>query len=716
MEICYTAEGLQSYLEQHVKADQEHPLLLDRFLEDAIEVDVDALADGDRRPDRRDHAARRGGRRPLGRLGVRAPADEPGRGDARRDPRDDRAASRCELGVIGLINIQYAVAGGKLYVIEANPRASRTVPFVSKAIGAPLAKIACRLMLGERLADQELPPRADGHVSVKEAVLPFARFAGRRLRAGAGDEVDRRGDGHRQRLPDRVRQGAGGGRDRRCRPRAPSSSRSPTPTSRRRPSSPPASTTSGFEVIATRGTAQAISRMGVPVTAINKIGEGSPHVVDYIRNGEVDIVINTPTGSGARSDGYEIRNAAVRHGIPCVTTMTGASAAVRAIAARAANGMAPRSAFRSFTGSASAARRAEGTAGSAPRDGARSLAPAWAAARARSSDERETGGYRVFSALDADGPEPARRPVLHARRGAGLGARPGRPYLPRAFSVAEAESREDGVGSTSWSRPIGPGTERLAALERRRAALASTGPLGRPLLARRASWPRAAGAILVGGGIGIAPLAILRRRAGGARGPDPHAARLPRPGAFRGLRALRLLRGRARDRGRPRRTRGYVTDLLAVLLEGDDAERRRRLRLRATGDARGGAARCALSARSPPSSPWRRRWRAASAPASAARSRWPSGGYMRLCVDGPVVSAAEIETALVRGIAVTDGSWRGRARRPRARASGPERVGDVRRDRRPARLRRCAAERVPVLAFVSKTITPEPRAGNPPPG
>ena len=157
MEICYTAEGLQAYLEQHVKADQEHPLLLDRFLEDAIEVDVDALADG---TDVR-----------IG--GIMQHVEEAGvhSGDSAcvlppmslgEEMLDEirRTTERIalELGVIGLINVQYAVAGGKLYVLEANPRASRTVPFVSKATGAPLAKIACRLMLGERLADQELPP------------------------------------------------------------------------------------------------------------------------------------------------------------------------------------------------------------------------------------------------------------------------------------------------------------------------------------------------------------------------------------------------------------------------------------------------------------------------------------------------------------------------------------------------------------------------------
>ena len=149
-----------------------------------------------------------------------------------------------ELGVIGLINIQYGVAGGELYVIEANPRASRTVPFVSKATGTPLAKVAARLMLGERLADLDLPEPPAGYVSVKEAVLPFARFAGADSVLGPGDEEHRRGDGHRRRLPDRLRQGAGGGRGLAADARAPSSSPSPTPTSRRRPSSRPASTTS----------------------------------------------------------------------------------------------------------------------------------------------------------------------------------------------------------------------------------------------------------------------------------------------------------------------------------------------------------------------------------------------------------------------------------------------------------------------------------------
>jgi carbamoyl-phosphate synthase large subunit len=341
MEICYSAEGLATYLEANVKADQEHPLLLDRFLEDAIEVDVDALADGEE----------------VGVAAIMQHVEEAGvhSGDSAcvippmslgeemlEEIRETSRRIALELGVVGLINIQYAVAGGELYVIEANPRASRTVPFVSKAIGAPLAKIACRLMLGERVADQELPDRLGDHVSVKEAVLPFARFAG--ADSVLGPEMKSTGEvmGIAPDFPSAFgkAQAAAGV----ALPQHGTVFITVTDTDK------PAATQlaarfhdMGFGIIATRGTAQAISRMGIPVRPINKIAEGSPHVVDYIRDREVDLVINTPTGSGARSDGYEIRSAAVRQGIPCLTTMTGASAAARAIYAARERSADPRS-------------------------------------------------------------------------------------------------------------------------------------------------------------------------------------------------------------------------------------------------------------------------------------------------------------------------------------------------------------------------------------
>ncbi len=331
MEICYSTDDLTAYLEAHVKADQEHPLLLDRFLENAIEVDVDALADGE----------------DVCVAGIMQHVEEAGvhSGDSAcvipplslgeemlEEIRGTTRKIALELGVVGLLNIQYGVAGGELYVIEANPRASRTVPFVSKAIGVPLAKLACRLMLGERLADQELPEGPLEHVSVKEAVLPFARFAG--ADSVLGPEMKSTGEvmGIAADFPTAFgkAQAAAGVRL----PDEGSVFITVTDTDK------PAATQLaarfhdlGFEVIATGGTAQAIERMGVPVTRINKLGEGSPHVVDLIQERRCDLVINTPTGSGARADGYEIRTAAVRHGIPCVTTMTGATAAARAIAA-----------------------------------------------------------------------------------------------------------------------------------------------------------------------------------------------------------------------------------------------------------------------------------------------------------------------------------------------------------------------------------------------
>jgi carbamoyl-phosphate synthase large subunit len=331
MEICYSTEDLKAYLSKHVKADQEHPLLLDRFLEDAIEVDVDALGDGT----------------DVYVAGIMQHVEEAGvhSGDSAcvipplslGEPMLDQIRATTErialeLGVIGLINIQYAVAAGKLYVIEANPRASRTVPFVSKAIGLPLAKLACKLMLGGRLADEELPQGPLEHVSVKEAVLPFARFAG--ADSVLGPEMKSTGEvmGIAADFPTAFgkAQAAAGVRL----PAEGSVFITVTDTDK-------AAATQlatrfhdlGFEVIATHGTAQAIERMGVPVTPINKLQEGSPHVLDLIRKRRCDLVINTPTGSGARTDGYEIRTAAIRQGIPCVTTMTGATAAARAIAA-----------------------------------------------------------------------------------------------------------------------------------------------------------------------------------------------------------------------------------------------------------------------------------------------------------------------------------------------------------------------------------------------
>ena len=333
MEICYSKADLEAYLSAHVQASPEHPLLLDRFLENAIEVDVDALCDGDE----------------IFVAGIMQHVEEAGvhSGDSAcvlppMSIGDDMlgeikvatSAIATELGVIGLINIQFAIAGGELYVIEANPRASRTVPFVSKAVGAPLAKIASRIMLGQKLADQELPKGNGSHVSVKEAVLPFSRFQG--ADSVLGPEMKSTGEviGIGPDFPTAFgkAQAAAGV----SLPDEGTVFISVTDTDKAVATQLAARFHDlGFKVVATGGTAQAISRMGIPVESIKKIAEGSPHVVDLIENRACDLVINTPTGSGARVDGAEIRSAAERHGIPCVTTMTGASAAVRAVAALA---------------------------------------------------------------------------------------------------------------------------------------------------------------------------------------------------------------------------------------------------------------------------------------------------------------------------------------------------------------------------------------------
>jgi len=334
MEIVYSDEGLRDYLtrQAHINGGGRE-IFLDRFLENAIEVDVDAICDGE----------------DVWIAGVMQHVEEAGihsgdsacvlpphsLGHAMLDQiREWTAGIALGLGTVGLLNVQYAVLGGELYVIEANPRASRTVPFVSKAIGIPVAKIACRLMLGARLRDLDLPaePMRADHVAVKEAVLPFDRFEG--ADAVLGPEMRSTGEvmGIARDFPTAF-----------AKAQAAAGAALPaggtafvTVTDSDKPGAVAIAQTLhdlGFRIVATRGTAEAIERMGIPAERINKVGEGSPHVVDWIERGDVDLVVNTPTGSGARSDGWEIRRAAVTRGIPCLTTLSGGLAAARAIAA-----------------------------------------------------------------------------------------------------------------------------------------------------------------------------------------------------------------------------------------------------------------------------------------------------------------------------------------------------------------------------------------------
>jgi carbamoyl-phosphate synthase large subunit len=331
MEIVYSRDGLSDYLSRHARDGRD--IFLDRFLEDAIEVDVDALCDGDE----------------VWVGGIMQHVEEAGihSGDSAcvlpphslgPDMLDQiRVTTRgiaLGLGVVGLMNVQYAVHSGKLYVIEANPRASRTVPFVSKAIGVPLAKMAARIMLGEKIADLGLPAEDAplAHVSVKEAVLPFDRFEG--SDAVLGPEMRSTGEvmGVARDFPTAF-----------AKAQAAAGAALPdsgtvfiTVTDSDKPAAVAVAQLLhdlGFTIVATRGTAEAIQRWGIPATLINKIAEGSPHVVDLIESGEVDLVVNTPTGSGARTDGWEIRRAAVARGIPALTTLSAGLSAARAIAA-----------------------------------------------------------------------------------------------------------------------------------------------------------------------------------------------------------------------------------------------------------------------------------------------------------------------------------------------------------------------------------------------
>jgi carbamoyl-phosphate synthase large subunit len=333
MEIVYSREGLADYLRREAGSGGE--IFLDRFLENAIEVDVDALCDGSE----------------VWIGGIMQHVEEAGvhSGDSacvlpphslgEEMLEQIRAATRgiaLEIGVVGLLNVQYAVHDGRLYVIEANPRASRTVPFVSKAVGLPLAKLACRIMLGERISELGLPPGRQGmgfgdHVSVKEAVLPFDRFDG--ADAVLGPEMRSTGEvmGIARDFPTAFAkaQAAAGA------PLPNSGTAFITVTDSDKAGAFAIAQIlhdNGFRILATRGTAEAIARMGVPVERLNKIGEGSPHVVDWIVRGDVDMVVNTPTGSGARTDGWEIRRAAVARGIPCLTTLSAGVSAARAIA------------------------------------------------------------------------------------------------------------------------------------------------------------------------------------------------------------------------------------------------------------------------------------------------------------------------------------------------------------------------------------------------
>ncbi|MHB1595934.1 MAG: carbamoyl-phosphate synthase large subunit [Streptosporangiaceae bacterium] len=356
MEIVYDAATLRGYMRRATLASPEHPVLIDRFLDDAIEIDVDALFDGEE----------------LYLGGVMEHIEEAGihSGDSAcalppitLDPENIAAvraateAIAAGVGVRGLLNVQYALAAGVLYVLEANPRASRTVPFVSKATGVSLAKAATRVMLGAMIADLRadgsLAPDGDGGtlpldapIAVKEAVLPFSRFVDR---SGAGVDTllgpEMRSTGEVMGLDEsfgvayaKSQSAAYGSLP--VKGRAFVSVASKDKRSMIFPVKRLADL--GFEIWATSGTGEVLRRNGVHATIVRKHSDGrgpggEPTIVERILAGQVDLVINTPFGRpgmpGPRRDGYEIRTAAVRRGLPCVTTIAGLAAVVQGIEA-----------------------------------------------------------------------------------------------------------------------------------------------------------------------------------------------------------------------------------------------------------------------------------------------------------------------------------------------------------------------------------------------
>jgi carbamoyl-phosphate synthase large subunit len=356
MEIVYDDESLAAYVALATEASPGHPVLIDRFLDDAIEIDVDALYDGEELylGGVMEHIEEAGIH--SGDSACALPPITLGREYIREIRRSTEAIAR-GVGVRGLLNVQYALAGGVLYVLEANPRASRTVPFVSKATAVPLAKAAARIMLGATVAELRdeglLPASGDGGalpldapIAVKEAVLPFGRF-----RNAAGEGVDTvlgpemRSTGEVMGIDEvfgtafaKSQAAAYGSLP--VKGRAFVSVASKDKRSMVFPVKRLADL--GFQIWATAGTGEVLRRNGVRATIVRKHGDGpgpdgEPTIVELILAGQVDLIVNTPFGSpgqsGPRLDGYEIRTAAVRRGVPCVTTTAGLAAAVQGIEA-----------------------------------------------------------------------------------------------------------------------------------------------------------------------------------------------------------------------------------------------------------------------------------------------------------------------------------------------------------------------------------------------
>ena len=342
MQIVYDEAGLLEYMGSAVKASPKHPVLIDQYLRDAIEVDADAISDG----------------RTVVVAGIMEHIEEAGvhSGDSAcslppytldsatiEEIRRQMSALALELGVIGLMNAQFAVKDDTVYVLEVNPRASRTVPFVSKAIGVPLAKLAMKVMLGRTLEELRFTtvPRPR-HLSVKEAVFPFTKFAGVDVLLGP----EMKSTGEVMGIDSDfgwafVKSQAGAGA---MLPTGGTAFISVKQEDRELACDVAARLSKlGFRITATSGTAEYLREQGMSVDNVNKVQEGRPHIVDHIKNGDVALVINTVKTAAAQADSLSIRREALHKGVPYYTTMRGALAAVMGIEAVTKKGLAIRS-------------------------------------------------------------------------------------------------------------------------------------------------------------------------------------------------------------------------------------------------------------------------------------------------------------------------------------------------------------------------------------
>jgi carbamoyl-phosphate synthase large subunit len=337
MEIVHDMGGLRRYVTHAVKVSGSNPVLIDSYLRDAIEVDVDAVAD-------LDDVVVAGIMEHIEEAGIHSgdsacalPPYTLGPDMIAEITRQTIMLAKA-LKVVGLMNIQFAVKDGTVYVLEVNPRASRTVPFVAKTTGAPIAKIAARVMAGEALASFPKPPPILGHVAVKEAVFPFARFPG--VDVILGPEMKSTGevmgiDVDFARAYAKSQIGAGSQL-----PRAGCCFISVRDSDKAAAISIGRDLIDlGFTLVATKGTANALEAHGLKVARVNKVLEGRPHIVDSMLSGDVQLVVNTVEGAQATSDSFSLRRAALTNSICYYTTLAGARAAVQAIRALAADGL-----------------------------------------------------------------------------------------------------------------------------------------------------------------------------------------------------------------------------------------------------------------------------------------------------------------------------------------------------------------------------------------